>query len=184
MPIPDRFKLSPVSDEIVGEMCELCDLIEREVEQRGDPLPLLEKWHLRATRACEPSEFTSYWKAIDKEDFVREALSPRPISVENLCYAEVAAVLESVVKAELSESESAYYLNWLNAQFPNCDMSDLIDWPDEWFGNASLFRDASGAFRTESNLSNDQILGYAMARSKRLLPGSPSGILMPYPIPP
>ena len=40
-------------------------------------------------------------------------------------------------------------------------MSDLIYWPDEWFGNTSLFRDANGAFKPESSLSSDQILGYA-----------------------
>jgi hypothetical protein len=62
-------------------------------------------------------------------------------------------------------------------------MSDLIYWPDSWFGNASLFRDANGAFKPESALSNDQILAYAMAKSGRVLPDAPKDVVLPFPMP-
>jgi hypothetical protein len=59
----------------------------------------------------------------------------------------------------------------------------LIYWPDEWFGDPSWFRDSGGAFKPEAELSLDQILGYAMKRSKRELPGTPLGIPLPFPMP-
>src|SRR5687767_2176148 len=122
MPIPARLQPAPPSDERVREMCALCDAIERAINGKGDPSPLLSRWHAHAMRHCDPSEFTTYWKAIDQEDFVREVLFPRPKFMDDLQYDEARAVLESVAKAELPESEQFFFLEWLEAQFPNSNM--------------------------------------------------------------
>lgn len=164
-------------------MCRLCDAIEDALNRREQATDLLDEWHRQATRVCEPHEFTSYWKSTDKEEFVREALYPRPVFVGNLTYEEARAVLEAVSRVELEEAETVYFLNWLEVQFPNSGISDLIHWPDEWFGNASLFRDSGGAFKPEAELSLDQILGYAMKKSSRELPGAPADIVLPFPLP-
>jgi hypothetical protein len=184
MPIPPRFELTPPSEELVQEMCRLCSAIERDLERHGDAKDLLEEWHRHATRPCDPHEFTSYWKSTDQEEFVREAVYPRPVFVADLTFGEARAVLEAVARVELEEAETVYFLKWLEAQFPKANISDLIYWPDEWFGDASLFRDSGGAFKPEAELSLDQILGYAMKRSSRELPGSPADIILPYPVPP
>lgn len=183
MPIPQRFQLRPPSEELVQTMCRLCDAIEDGLEQRDNVDELLEEWHRHATRVCEPHEFTSYWKSTNQEEFVKEAVYPRPTYVEDLTYEEARAILEAVHRAELTEAETGYFLHWLEAQFPKSNISDLIYWPDEWFGDASLFRDSGGAFKPEAELSLDQILGYAMKKSSRNLPGSPTGTLLPFPIP-
>lgn len=92
-------------------------------------------------------------------------------------------MLESLSSADLSEADDQYYLDWLEAQFPGGNTSDLIHWPDEWFGDASLFRNSNGAFKPEAELSSDQILAYAMAKSGRRLPGAPENVSLPFPVP-
>lgn len=183
MPIPERLKPSQPSDELVARMCELCTQIERELESGGDAEELLVEWHRHAGRQCESHEFTSYWKSTEQEEFVREALSASPALRNDVSYAEVSAVLESLSKAEVADSESHYYLSWLQAQFPNSNISDLIYWPDEWFGGASLFRDEGGAFKPEADLSTDQILAYAMEKSGRFLADRPTDVTLPFPMP-
>lgn len=181
MPVPERLKLNPASPDLVARMCELCDAIEDADDEDRDRL--LAQWHEQAQRRCEAVEFKTYWKATDKESFVREVLSPQPELVDDLTYAEVVAVYEFVASAEGTEDEIQYYLNWLDVQFPNSNLSDLIFWPDAWFGDASLFRDANGTFKPEAELTVDQTLAYAMAKSQRKLPGAPDNVVLPFPLP-
>lgn len=183
MAIPERLKLQPVNQKLVDEMSALCDAIERELECGGTAEALLQQWHAHAGRRCEPHEFQAYWKAVSQETFVRDALSPEPSFDQELLYSEAIAVLGAVSTAALPEAESVYYLRWLEAQLPGAKVSDLIYWPDEWFGNAALFRDAGGAFKPEAELSHDQILAYAMAKSGRKLPGAPTDVTLPFPMP-
>ncbi len=183
MPIPERLKLQPVSKQLLDEMSALCDAIERGLESGETAEALLQRWHSHARRRCDPYDFRTYWKAVSKEAFVLGALNPKPSFDEDVVYSEALAVLEAVGNAAVPESEIHYYLGWLEAQFPDSKMTNLIYWPDEWFGDASLFRDANGAFKPESSLSNDQILGYAMAKSGRKLPGAPKDVALPFPMP-
>ncbi|MSU79642.1 MAG: hypothetical protein EXS16_16335 [Gemmataceae bacterium] len=184
MAIPERLKLQTVTKQLLDDMFALCDLIERELESGETAEVLLKRWHVHARRRCDPFEFKTYWTAISKETFVLNALNPEPRFDNDVVYAEALAVLDAVGNAAVPESEIQYYLFWLEAQFPNSNMSNLIYWPDEWFGDASLFREASGAFKLGSSLSNDQILGYAMAKAGRKLSGAPNGVVLPFPIPP
>lgn len=183
MAIPDRFKLQPVSKQLLAEMMTLCDSIERELEAVGTAEPLLQRWHTHARRQFAPHEFRSYWKSISKKTLVRDALNPAPALTEDLLYSEARDVLDAFGDADLSESAKIFYLSWLEAQLPGSDISDLIFWPDVWFGDASLFRDKHGAFKPESELTTDQILGYAMAKSGRRLEGAPMDMKLPFPMP-
>jgi hypothetical protein len=183
MAIPDRLKRQPVSKQLVDEMSALCDAIERELESGWTADALLQRWHAHARRRCDPYEFKTYWEAVSKETFVLDALNPEPSFDRDVVYSEALAVLDAVANASVPASETSYYLRWLEAQFPGSNMSDLIYWPDAWFGNASLFRDANGAFKPESSLSNEQILGYAMAKSGRILPRAPKDLSLPFPMP-
>jgi hypothetical protein len=181
MPIPERLRLQPVSKKLFDEMLALCDAIERELEGGDTAEALLQRWHSHARRRCDPYEFRTYWKAVSKETFVRDALNAEPSFDNDVLYTEVLAVLEAVATAAVPESEISYYLGWLEAQFPDSNMNDLIYWPDEWFGDASLFRDGTGAFKPESELSNDQILAYAIAKSGRTLPARQGMFLCHFP---
>jgi hypothetical protein len=181
MPVPERLRLAPASDATVAMMSALCDAIEDAHE--GDVDELLTQWHEHAQRCYKHVEFKKYWKSIDKETFVREALNPLPQYLDDATYAEVAAVYEYAISGEGPEHESSYFLDWLDAQFPNANIYGLIFWPDSWFADASLFRDANGAFRPEADLTTDQVLAYAMAKSGRKLADAPTGVTMPFPVP-
>ena len=183
MSIPERLKLKPVNQKLLDEMSALCDAIERELESGETAEALLQRWHSHARRRCDAYEFQTYWKAVSKETFVHDALNPEPSFDKDAVYSEALAVLDAVSTAAVPEGEIGYYLGWLEAQFPAANMNDLIYWPDEWFGDASLFRDANGAFKPESELSADQILAYAMAKAVRQLPGAPKNVALPFPIP-
>ena len=183
MTIPKRLKLQPVNKKLLDKMSALCDSIERELESGETAEALLKEWHSHARRKCDPYEFRTYWKAVSKETFVQDALNPEPTFDKDVVYSEALAVLDAVSTATVPEGEVGYYLGWLEVQFPEANMSDLIYWPDEWFGDASLFRDKNGAFKPELELSNDQVLAYAMARSGRKLPGEPKGVELPFPVP-
>jgi hypothetical protein len=96
-------------------------------------------------------------------------------------YSEALAVLDALSTDAVSEAETGYYLAWLEAQFPGANMNDLIYWPDEWFGDPSLFRDANGAFEPEAELSNEQVLAYAMAKPGRKLPRASKNVALRFP---
>ena len=183
MPIPERLRLKPVSSDLVEELSELCSAIERELESGGTAEELLERWHRHSRRPVEPFEFRTYWKAVDQETFVREALNPPPAFDATAVYSEAIEVLAALQAVEVDESEEAYYLGWLEEQFPGGNMSDLIYWPDRWFEDASLFRHPNGAFKPEALLSNDQLVAYAMAVSGRHLSGAPDNVPRPFPVP-
>ena len=183
MAIPARLRLPPVDQGLFDEMSMLCDSIEAELEAGEAATLLLRRWHAHTWREHEPYEFQNYWRSIDKETFVLNALNPEPRLDDDLRYSEALAVLEAVTNVAVSESENHYYTSWLEAQLPGGNISDLIYWPDEWFSDASLFTDANGAFKPEAKLSNDQILAYAMAKSGRRLPGAPENVVLPFPVP-
>ena len=110
-------------------------------------------------------------------------MNPPPSFVDDVRYVDVLSILESLMNAEIDESETAYYLHWLDVQFPNSNISDLINWPDEWFGDASLFRDQSGAFKPQTELTSHQIVRYAMEASGRKLADRPTDVELPFPLP-
>ncbi|WP_254510547.1 hypothetical protein [Anatilimnocola floriformis] len=152
------------------------------MESRGDAQPLIDRWHEHADRRYEPDEFRTYWKAISKGTFVREALNPPAAFDPQVTFAEALAVLDAVRRVETSQSAQTYYLHWLEKQFPDCRISDLIYWPDEWFGDASLFRNPDGSFKSDVSLSGEEMLSYAMAKSGRRLQGAPE-VSLPFPLP-
>ena len=164
-------------------MDNLCDRIADELELGGNPTGLLDKWHKHAGRQYARDEFTTYWKSTSKEEFIHGALNKSPEYCHDLTYHEVDAILLAVMTAEVPENQTHYFLDWLEEQFPNANMSDLIYWPDEWFGNSSLFRDENGAFKSNAELDSHQIICYAMKKSGRYLDGRPVNVELPFPMP-
>lgn len=184
MSIPDRLKIRPADEIVVARMLELLTAIEQELEAGNDAEFLLQQWYQHANREYSLDYFRNFWKSTSEESFVLAALNPPSIYDEELLFSEACAVIDAFTSAELPEHEIYYYLEWLEIQFPESNISDLIFWPDEWFGDASLFRDPGGAFRPESELTSEQMVGYAMARCGRSLPGTPDDLVLPHPLPP
>jgi hypothetical protein len=172
MPIPDRFRLPPISDAELREYMDLSAEIEDGLEFGDDVADLLARWNRRMGREYEPAEFR-YHGATDRSTFVTGALTGTPARVADLTYLELRAVLDEVLSARLSEAEGTYFVFWLEANLPGANVSDLIYWPNEWFKDQSMLHVA---------LTPDQLLGYAMTASGRVLPDAPR-VELPYPMP-
>ena len=173
MPIPRRLRLEPASRAAVDEMTALCNRIEdAAIDDATELEELLAKWNARASRTYEATEFRTYYGAMSTEDFVRTALAPKPRLVKDLTYAEARDVVDVIARAELSQSEHDYFLDWLEANFPDADVIDLIYWPNQWLSDESL----------DVDLDADQIVAYAMSRSGRELADAPD-VVLPRPDP-
>lgn len=173
MAIPSRLQPPVLDPDELAVFSGLCDDIERGVIDKTDVKPLLARWNARAHRQYQAREFADYYYATDKLAFVSEALLPKPARVDDLCAEEVLAVLEALREGTLPEEHHSYFLSWLDVQFPNAEVSDLIYWPDQWF-------DAKDAL--EFDLTPGQMLFALMERTGRKLPGAREAWL-PWPVP-
>jgi hypothetical protein len=183
MAIPSRLQVKNPTKKLLREMMELCSSIERSPSGSVQQSELIAKWNQKTARPCERHEFENYWRSVDQETFVRLSLCPPARYLADLTYLEAYGVLEELCAATLPENLMTYYINFLDLQFPNSRVSDLIYWPDCWFDDPLLIREASGAFKPESNLTTEQILQYLMAKSNRQLPESGSDVKLPFPVP-
>lgn len=175
MPIPPRLRPPTPSAEEVREYTELCRRIENGRYADDDELDdLLRRWNRRAGTMYVVENFRTYYGSMEIDEFVARMLMGTPKLVPDLSYAELRAVLEEQISGSLSEPECYYYLDWLDANLPGANVSDLIYWPNEWFKDESLL---------QVEFTPDQILAYAMAKCGRTVPGAPAGVPMPYPIP-
>ena len=183
MPFPERLRPVPATADDVASMTALCNELEELViagahedqaddELRADLSRQLERWHGRATRTYRPIEFKTYYGAVDTETFVREALATKPTRVEDLAFQEAVDIFESLANAEGEEWETSYWLGLLEANFPNSNASDLIYWPDQWFGEPDI-----------EELTSEQRVEAVMQRARRRLPDAPAAIALPYPVP-
>lgn len=183
MPIPKRFPAPRVSKATVQLLSQLCDEIEDAVNRGEDFSQLLEEWHRHARRTCEPHEFTTYYGSMTKQEFVKNALITPPGAANDATYEECKAIALALMSAEVrNQADQAYYLSWLDSKFPGGRISDLMFWPNEWFGDDSYFLE-NGQFLPDRELSVDQILRYAMLKSGRILPDAPGAVTLPLPLP-
>ena len=172
MPIPARLRPPTPSVEEMREYIALCNQIED--APASDVGPLLQLWNDRAGVSYTQAEFKTYYGAVDIETFVGAMLLGVPAFVPDLTYAELSAVLRARLDRELSEAVDSYYLDWLEVNLPDSDICDLLYWPNHWFNDEAML---------QVELTPDQILAYALARSGRKFPDAPANVSMPYPMP-
>ena len=170
MPIQTRLRPLTPSTEELREYIALCNQIENASEDEAGPL--IARWNARAGMEYTYPEFLSYYGAVSIETFVGEMLLGQPTYVPDLTYPELREVLCARLALELSDAVDSYFLGWLEVNLPGSNVSNLIYWPNIWFGDESI-----------NELSHDQILAYAMARSGRCFPDAPADVPMPYPLP-
>jgi len=171
--IPHRFIVRRPTAHEVRTFCELCDELENAVLSKGAVEPLLARWNQRANRVFAPNEFTQYSGAMGTPDFVLVALAPKPRHVADLTWAEAVAVFDAVTGGKLEQWEVQFFMVWLELQYPETNVSDLIFWPDSWFGvDAALQFPFTAA----------QLATAAVLCSGRQLPGAPQ-VDLPFPVP-
>ncbi|HVE57512.1 MAG TPA: hypothetical protein VNB22_11835 [Pyrinomonadaceae bacterium] len=75
--------------------------------------------------------------AIDSDTFVRRVLTPRPRKVEDVSYEELLELMTRICNAVGSDYELDYWLQFLEVQLDNHKLSDLIYYPNEYFGDGT-----------------------------------------------
>lgn len=129
--IPEKYRLPDIDPHLIDRMTELCDQIES-----GNNVELAAReWHQHANREYDLHEFQSYYQSMEQTEFVMGALLPSPQFDAALTKNAALHVAKFVMSASGEEYEQHYYLGWLDTQFPNAGISDLIFWPDVWLEN-------------------------------------------------
>jgi hypothetical protein len=174
--LPARLQLPPVTSGDFQRLSELCTEIEALVVANQDARaePLLAEWNSMANHEYKPADFTTYRGAVSKEEFVRDALSPRPQWIEDLTFDEVREAVAALMAGDLPGTTTSHVLRVLHVNLPESNLSDLMYWPNEWFGEEQML---------QVNLTPAQVLEYAMTRAGRRLRGSPEAIDLPFPDP-
>lgn len=135
--IPKRLKLTNADPKQYTLAVKLCTEIESLLEEEKDAHLLIAEWNNKISThfIYEADDFKYYYASISRDTFIRKALSPLAMFDDLLTYTESLAILDSIGTAEYPEHELDYYLEVLDANFPNGEVSDLLYWPNEWFVN-------------------------------------------------
>jgi hypothetical protein len=125
---------------------------------------------------CGPTERSDfqYHGSMSQKQFVRLSLWRHPAPVSDLTFDEAIAVADAINSAELKETLEQWAVSWLEANFPGANASDLLFYPEEWFGEDREMAE---------HLTPAQIVRYLSLASGRELPGTPTDIPLPHPLP-
>lgn len=178
MAIPERWRPTWPSDAELERFSDLCDQIERRDDGWEDDLAT---WNRRASREHQEVEFRTYYGSTDKVTFVTKALLPSPALDPAVTFGELVEVVRAVSElgdedGELDEAEQDHLLEALDVNLPGAGVSDLIYWPNHWFGDRS-------ANPNEYALTHEQVVRYALLRSGRVVPGCPTEPDLPFTLP-
>ena len=177
MPIPDRWRPVLPDPAEIERFSELCDRIENQVEGYEQDLAT---WNARASREYREIEFRKYYGSVDKETFVTEALLRTPAFDPQVTFEELVAVTRAIAEGEggelLDEAVQSYLMEVLDVNLLGAGISDLIYWPNHWFGDED-------ANPNDYELDYSQMVRYALLRSGREVPGCPVHPELPYPLP-
>ncbi|WP_256667532.1 MULTISPECIES: hypothetical protein [unclassified Pseudomonas] len=73
----------------------------------------------------------------DAQNFIRTAFHQEKY-VDDLSFEAACALTEFICKCEGTESDVGYALGLLETNFADANASDLIFWPEEWFGDPDM----------------------------------------------
>lgn len=176
MHLPERLKPINTSRTKLKKRVELLEQITNEIDHgaKEDDKKLksmMLEWNAGVVSPCEFSDFHDYSSWTSAKEFMRSALNQVKY-LDDLLYEELIQILEFICCAQGSDSEQDYAINLLDVNF-DANPSDLIYWPNEWFGI-----DDEGL----DNLTSAEMAGYLMEKANRHLANSPK-INLKYAIP-
>lgn len=176
MPLPERMKPTKVSSSRIKELATYANLILSKIDSGAnseDPelKSMMAEWNNQVTCPYEFSDFRDFASWASAKEFTRIAFNLEKY-YEDFTWHELVQIIIFVCKAEGKESEQNFALKLLEKNFDG-NPSDLIYWPDSWFQDPEMLH---------VDLSSEEIAGYLMARSGRLLADAPE-IELKYPIP-
>ena len=177
MAMPERLKPTPPTPKTNALMKDLLEqILDRIWDNQGRESPeisaLIQQWNSHAGRPFEFHEFLVMHSHTSAENFLRTAFHQERY-VDGLSFDEACALAGFICQCEGTESDMDYALSLLETNFPEANASDLIFWPNEWFGEPDML---------QVDMTAPQIIGYLMGKSSRQLPDAPP-IDLPYPMP-
>ncbi|STU98080.1 Uncharacterised protein [Klebsiella pneumoniae subsp. pneumoniae] len=177
MPLPERMKPAKISRQKLKELADVAEEILSQIDSGADEddaglKALIDDWNRQAVNPYEFSDFRDFSSWTSAKDFTRMAFNQEKY-IEDLTWDELVQIISFVCNAEGKESEQSYALGLLEKNF-DANPSDLIYWPNEWFQDEDMLH---------VDLTPEEIAGYLIAKSGRLLSDAPQ-IDLRYPIPP
>lgn len=177
MPLPERFKPAKINRQKLKELAdgaeEILSQINHGAKEEDTGLKMLiDDWNSQVINPYAFSDFRDFSSWTSAKDFTRIAFNQEKY-VADLTWDELVQIISFVCNAEGKESEQSYALGLLAKNF-DANPSDLIYWPDEWFQDEDML---------QVDFTPEEIAGYLMAKSGRLLSDAPQ-IDLRYPLPP
>lgn len=177
MPLPERFKPAKINRQKLKELANSAEEILSKIDNGAGEddtglKTMIDDWNRQVVNPYELSDFRDFSSWTSTKDFTRTAFNQEKF-IEDLTWNELIQIISFVCNAEGKESEQSYALGLLEKNF-DANPSDLIYWPNEWFQDEDMLH---------VDLTPEEIAGYLMARSGRLLSDAPQ-IDLRYPIPP
>lgn len=176
MPLPERFKPAKINRQKLKKLADAAEEIVSQIDNAAAEddeglKAMIDDWNRQVVNPYEFSDFRDFSSWTDAKNYTRMALNQEKY-VADLTWDELVQIISFVCNAEGKESEQSYALGLLEKNF-DANPSDLIYWPNEWFQDKDLSQVA---------LTPEEIAGYLMAKSGRLLSDAPQ-IDLRYPIP-
>ncbi|OAI49531.1 hypothetical protein AYO44_18430 [Planctomycetaceae bacterium SCGC AG-212-F19] len=94
-------------------------------------------------KLIHPRDITAAFVAVDPEAFARDLLLNRVPVPRDLSYEEMLELVRRICSVEGSEFQIGYWLTCLKANTGHDNISDLIYWPAEYFGDGDRSREMS-----------------------------------------
>lgn len=176
MPLPERMKPAKVSSKKINELAKNAEMILSKIDEGSDQedpvlVAMMAEWNEQVLCPYAFSDFRDFPSWTSAREFTRMAFNLDNF-YPDFTWEELIQTINFICAGEGMESEQIFALSLLECNFDG-NPSDLIYWPDSWFQNPEMLH---------VDLSAEEIAGYLMARSERLLIDAPD-IALRYPIP-
>lgn len=176
MPVPEHMRSHKVSRQKIEELANKAEQILASIDSgvaEEDVIlkEMINDWNSQVVCPYEFSDFRDFSSWTNAREFTRIAFNQEKF-YEDFTWDELLQTINCVCDPRSKESEQNYALSLLEKNFHG-NPSDLIFWPDHWFNNPDMLH---------VELTSEEIAGYLMARSGRLLVDAPE-IHLKYPVP-
>jgi hypothetical protein len=148
--------MPPALDEAkVARLANLADQIDGATPgQREEELA---EFNRKARTAFTFRDFQGIYGGQTHDTWVRKVLAePYQRQLPDITHAELVELARRVMEADGEEHEITFWLEMLALNIPDPQVSDLIYWPGEYFGDGDNSRD----------LTPEQVIDIAQAKSK------------------
>ena len=176
MPLPERMRPTKVSSKKIDELTKNAERILAKIDEGSDQqdpvlVAMMAEWNSQVVCPCTFSDFRDFSSWTSAREFTRAAFNLERF-YPDFSWNELIQTINFICDCEGKESEQNFALSLLERNFDG-NPSDLIFWPDSWFKDPEMLH---------VELTAQEIAGYLMARSGRLLADAPETALI-YPIP-